>query len=284
MLAASLCFAVMSVCVKFAAPYFTTFELVGYRGAVAVVGLLVYAHFQRQTMRTAMPLGHAWRAFVGVTSLAGWFYSLSNLPLVTGVTLSYTSSLWVAGFFVIQSLLTQSKRASPAMLATLVVGFFGVILILQPTIRQDQWWHGVVGLLSGAVAALAYLQVAALGNAGEPEIRIVFYFSLGCVVVGAASLLFSGVSQPGWVGFKWILPIGISATAGQLLLTRAYSRGSTLLVANLQYSGIVYSSLLSVMIFNDQLSSTAWIGIVLVLLGGLGATYLRNTSGTKPSA
>ncbi len=283
MLAASLCFAVMSVCVKFAAPYFTTFELVGYRGAVAVVGLLIYAHFQKQTMRTDMPLGHAWRAFVGVTSLAGWFYSMSNLPLATGVTLNYTSSLWVAGFFVIQSVFTKSKRVSPAMLTTLIVGFLGVVLILQPTIRQDQWWYGVVGLLSGAVAALAYLQVAALGQAGEPEIRIVFYFALGSLVVGAGVALLGGLSQPGWVGFKWILPIGVSATAGQLLLTRAYSRGSTLLVANLQYSGIIYSCLLGVLIFNDQLSSTAWIGIALVLLGGLGATYLRNTSTTKPT-
>jgi S-adenosylmethionine uptake transporter len=275
MLGAALSFALMSVCVKFASPYFTTFELVGYRGVVAVAGLLLMAHFQRQTMRTKKPLGHAWRALVGVASLAGWFYSLSNLPLATGVTLNYTSSLWIGGFLVLAGLVTRKNQVSPKMLATLVIGFIGVMLILQPTISKDQWWHGLVGLLSGAIAALAYLQVAALGRTGEPEIRIVFYFALGSLIAGVVSILFTGFSNPGWLGFKWVLPIGVTALLGQLMMTRAYSRGSTLLVANLQYAGIIYSSFFGVWIFNDKLSSTAWIGIALVIIGGVGASIVR---------
>ena len=43
-----------------------------------------------------------------------------------------------------------------------------------------------MGLLSGVIAATAYLQVTALGRIGEPEYRIVFYFSLGGVAAGAA--------------------------------------------------------------------------------------------------
>ena len=42
-----------------------------------------------------------------------------------------------------------------------------------------------MGLLSGLLAAMAYLQVTALGKAGEPEARIVFYFSVGSICVGA---------------------------------------------------------------------------------------------------
>ena len=60
----------------------------------------------------------------------------------------------------------------------MLLGFAGVALILRPTIEQDQLWHGLIGLLSGMIAATAYLQVTALGRAGEPEYRIVFYFSL----------------------------------------------------------------------------------------------------------
>jgi drug/metabolite transporter (DMT)-like permease len=176
---------------------------------------------------------------------------------------------------VLAGLVTKKNAISPLMLGTLVVGFIGVVLILQPTISKDQWWHGLVGLLAGAIAALAYLQVASLGKAGEPEIRIVFYFALGSLIAGIVSVLFTGISMPGWAGFKWVLPIGISALLGQLMMTRAYARGSTLLVANLQYAGIIYSSLFGVWVFDDKLSSTAWIGIALVFVGGIGASVVR---------
>jgi drug/metabolite transporter (DMT)-like permease len=58
-----------------------------------------------------------------------------------------------------------------------VLGFAGVALILRPTIEHNQLWHGLTGLMSGMLSAMAYLQVTALGRAGEPEVRVVSYFS-----------------------------------------------------------------------------------------------------------
>ena len=60
------------------------------------------------------------------------------------------------------------------------------MLVLRPTIEHDQWGHGLAGLLSGLVSAAGYLQVVTLGRLGEPESRIVFYFSIGSIVGGAA--------------------------------------------------------------------------------------------------
>jgi S-adenosylmethionine uptake transporter len=64
-------------------------------------------------------------------------------------------------------------------MAAVLLGFVGVALVLRPTITSDQLWHGAAGLLSGLLSATAYLQVTALGRAGEPEVRVVLYFSLG---------------------------------------------------------------------------------------------------------
>jgi S-adenosylmethionine uptake transporter len=46
--------------------------------------------------------------------------------------------------------------------------------------------------VSGMLSALAYLQVRALGQMGEPEYRVVFYFSLTGVVAGLLGALASG--------------------------------------------------------------------------------------------
>ena len=71
----------------------------------------------------------------------------------------------------------------PLVLAILA-SFAGVVMLLRPTIRVDQLPHSLIALCSGFIAALAYIQVRQMGVAGEPEYRVVFYFSLVCTVMG----------------------------------------------------------------------------------------------------
>ena len=137
---------------------------------------------------------------------------------------------------------------------------------------------GLIGLLSGMGAALAYMQVTALGKVGEPEGRTVFYFSIGTAVVGSVGVAFTGLtawSTASWQATAWLVPIGVLASLGQWCMTRAYSRGSTLLVANLQYSGIVFAAIYSVVLFGDQIPLLGWAGISLIVASGLVATVLR---------
>jgi S-adenosylmethionine uptake transporter len=222
---------------------------------------------------------HVWRSVVGVTSLAAWFYAIGHLPLATAMTLNYMSGIWVAVFLVggtlVMGKLQDATRQGPIVL-TVIAGFGGVILLLRPTIEQDQLFAGIVGLFSGLIAALAYMQVAALGRLNEPEARTVFYFSVGTTVVGAVLMLVTGISPWLWPSALWLLPIGLLAALGQLCMTKAYSRGSTLVVANLQYSGIVFGALFGLMLFGDQIPLMGWLGIALIMASGIASTVLRN--------
>jgi S-adenosylmethionine uptake transporter len=58
-------------------------------------------------------------------------------------------------------------------------------------------------------------------------------------------------------------------------MTRAYSRGATLLVANLQYTGIIFAAIYSLLLFGDQLPLIGWAGMALIVLSGVAATVLR---------
>jgi S-adenosylmethionine uptake transporter len=58
-------------------------------------------------------------------------------------------------------------------------------------------------------------------------------------------------------------------------MTRAYSRGATLLVANLQYAGIIFAAVYSLLLFGDQLPLIGWAGMTLIVLSGVAATALR---------
>jgi S-adenosylmethionine uptake transporter len=279
MILASLFFSMMGVCIKYASAHFHTFELVFFRGLIGVVFMAWICRVQGITLRTPIPMMHVWRSVVGVTSLAAWFYALGHLPLSTAMTLNYMSGVWVAVFLVGGTLLSgklrEIRRQVPIVLAVLA-GFGGVVLLLRPTIEQDQWLAGVVGLLSGLIAALAYIQVAALGRLHEPEARTVFYFSVGTTVVGAALMLITGMSTWLWPSVLWLLPVGVLAALGQLCMTKAYSRGSTMVVANLQYSGIVFGALFGLLLFGDQIALMGWLGMALIMASGIASTILRN--------
>jgi drug/metabolite transporter (DMT)-like permease len=73
----------------------------------------------------------------------------------------------------------------------------------------------------------------------------------------------------------WLLPVGLLASVGQLCMTRAYSHGATLVVASLQYSGIVFGAIYSIVLFGETLSLMGWTGMVLIVGSGIGATVLR---------
>ena len=278
MILASLFFATMSVCIKFAASHFDTFELVFYRGLIGMVIMASLCRAQGVSIRTPVPLMHVWRSIIGVMSLSAWFYAIAHLPLATAMTLNYMSGVWVAAFLVggtlVMGRLQDASRQGPVVL-TVLTGFAGVIMILRPTIEQNQLFAGVIGLLSGLGAAMAYMQVAALGRMGEPESRTVFYFSIGTTLVGGTAMLFTGASDWVWPQVLWLLPIGLLAALGQLCMTKAYTRGATMLVANLQYSGIVFAALYGLFLFGDVIPLIGWAGMVLIIASGIAATALR---------
>ncbi len=285
MILASLFFATMSVCIKFAAPYFDTFELVFYRGLIGMAFMASLCKVQKVSLRTPVPMMHVWRSIVGVASLSAWFYAIAHLPLATAMTLNYMSGVWVAAFLIGGTLVMgglQDANKQGPMVLTVIAGFAGVVMILRPTIEQNQLFAGVIGLLSGIGAALAYMQVAALGRVGEPESRTVFYFSIGTTVVGGLAIVFTGSSAWTWPHALWLLPIGVLAALGQLSMTKAYSRGSTLVVANLQYSGIVFAALYGLFLFGDQIPLIGWAGMLLIVASGIAATALRSRA--LPSA
>jgi S-adenosylmethionine uptake transporter len=310
MVLASLLFATMGVCVKIASDTFNSAELVFWRGVIGVVFMWALARAQGVSLATRYPGMHAWRSAIGVFSLGAWFYAIAHLPLATAMTLNYMSSVWIAAFLVGGALLAwnplrpDSKPLSDAgppqganaptggsaaraaasvgapftqgpLVLTVLAGFAGVVMMLRPTIDSNQGFAGLVGLLSGFGAAFAYLQVMALAKAGEPETRTVFYFAVGTVIAGGLGLLATGVSPWSWKSALWLIPIGVLASVGQLCMTRAYSSGATLVVANLQYSGIVFAAIYSLLLFGDRIPLIGWAGMALIVASGIAATALR---------
>jgi S-adenosylmethionine uptake transporter len=226
---------------------------------------------------------------VGVTSLWMWFYAISTLPLATAMTLNYMSPIWMAIWLFAHGWWHAKKRMEWPLLAAVGASFVGVICLLQPAFASDQFWPAMIAVVSSMLTAVAYLQVRKLGLAGEPENRVVFYFALMNIAAGIAGNYLFAKGGTVWhpihtaKGGLLLLGIGVCATSAQIAMTRAYRLGKTLVVANLQYTGIVFSSLWGVLLMGDDFGWLSWTGIGIILLSGIAATFYntRNTDRGK---
>ena len=273
MLVASALFAVLGACVKLAAARYHIAEIVLYRGLTGVVALAAYAQFTQRPLGTPIPWTHFRRGAVGTAALSLWFFAASTLPLGTATALNYTSSLFLAAFILGAALRARRPMNVPLML-TIALGFVGVLLVLQPSFGAGQSLGAAAGLLSGLLSATAYWYVRDLARQGEPEWRIVFYFSLSVLAIGTGGSVLIGFTAHTPAGAALLAAVGITALLAQLAMTRAYALGHALLTASLQYSAIVFSATLGVIIFADRIALAGWIGMAIIIGSGALATWL----------
>lgn len=273
MLVASLLFASMGVCVKLAAETHSPVEITFYRSFVSL--LLMFGLVRLRGVRLATP---EWRwqvsrGFVGFSALFAYFHAIALLPLATAVTLNYTSAIFLA-----ICLALAGVRLRVGMLGALATGLAGVTLLLKPTLHADQFGAGLIGLASGVLAGMAYFSVRELGARGEPEERTVFYFSLVSTCCAALWLLFGELHAVDPRSGLLLLGVAVFATLAQLAMTRAYTRGKTLISAALAYTTVIFSSLFGVLFWDEVLDALVWFAIGLIIVSGIAATHFSRAS------
>jgi drug/metabolite transporter (DMT)-like permease len=265
MLVAALGFGVMGALVKLGSAKFSSAELVFYRSSFGLVSIYAYIAYHKLPLTSPVVGMQISRAIVGLISLVLFFYAIAHLHLATAITLNYTSALFLAGFMPF----LLHERPKPILLGAILLGFMGVTLLLRPSFSSANALAGAMGLLSGFGAALAYVHVKQLGKLNEPDWRTVFYFTCISTIASGAWMLFDHFISLSWQDIPMLLGLGVSATIGQLAMTRAYRTGNTLIVASLAYTTVIFATLLGALFWQETLSSSEYIAIGIIMLGSI---------------
>lgn len=262
MLVAGFLFGCMGVFVKLGAQYFSNAELVFYRSLFGLLMVYVFIRPGGGTLGTRHWQAHLWRGLSGSVALLLFFYCITLLPLASAVTLNYTSPLFL-------TVLVLKERFHLPLALAIALGFCGIALLLHPTLQRDQLLPGLLGLGSGFLASVAYLNVKQLGLKGEPGWRVVFYFTLIGSLLGGIVMQFGTVHRLTAPGLLILLGLGFSATLAQLALTHAYHTGKTLVVGSLSYSTIAFASLFGMLLWHETLPPSGWAGMLLIVASGV---------------
>ncbi len=266
MLVAGFFFAAMGVFVKFGAEQFDAAEMAFYRSFVGLFFITGLVVVRRGSVRTAHMGGHAIRSVVGSISLIGYFYAMSKLPLATAQTLNYTSPIFLA----IATVVVLGEKFSYWLVAAIALGFLGVATLLQPTLNGGREAAALIGLFSGVFSAWAYLSVRTLGKLGEPDYRVVFWFTVIGSLLCAGWQLSTSTFHAVRLDNVWIVVgIGFCGTAAQLAMTRAYRTGNTLVCGALSYSTLVFGAVATFIVWNERLAPLEWVGMGIIIASGI---------------
>ncbi len=262
---ATLSFCVMVAAVKVARTELGPFEIIAWRGAVSVP--LAFAFSWRSGFRMGrLPVFLA-RAAFGFAAMSCFFTAAKGLSLADLSLITRLQPLIVA--LTAPLLLGARERSGPMIWLALVIGLAGCAVLIGPEMSVGNGF-GLWALAATTASAIAHTAVRALGQSEAPR-TVVFWFQLSNAPFAVAAQLALVGTLPRLPPPSLIAPVlvcGIAATAGQLLMTKAYQQDRATVVAAASYSGPLWSVLLDLAVFGIVPGWTVAVGGALVVAAG----------------
>jgi len=271
-LSASFLFAVMGTLVKVVSSSINNEMVVFSRNAFALIFILPWLWYSRPSggVRTKCFKFHMLRSGAGLAAMYSFFYAIAHLHLSEAFLLSATSPLFIP--LIASAWIHESATAY--VRGAVIIGFFGVVLILKPGFANFQPAM-FVALMSGVFAALAMVTIRRM-SASEPAIRIVFYFAFLSTIISAVPLSWAWESPSPEIWWSIAL-IGLLASVAQFFLTRGYSLAPAAQMGPLTYGSVVFATLNGWLFWGENLDKLTWVGAVLVCIAGAITTRRTET-------
>jgi drug/metabolite transporter (DMT)-like permease len=244
----------------------------------SLVGLLVLMPWlltgDRGRFRTQRFGAHFVRALFGGSAMLCLFVSLSLMPLADVTALTYTAPLFAtAGAALILGEQVRLRRWTAT-----TVGLLGALVIIRPG-TSDLSWGVVTALAAAAFMAGAALSIKSLSRTERAD-TIVFYFGSLATLLSLIPALFVW-RWPAVDAWLWLGLIGISATAGQMLLTRAFAAAEASAVLPFDFSRLIVVSVIAAFAFNELPDLWTYIGAGIILSAAVYIAHRETRIGSE---
>ena len=262
------CLALISAFAKAVAPDVSSGVIVFFQYAISLVVLMPwFVRVGVRNLRThKLKLQLVWSIF-GLGSQFLLFVALTTIPLLDASLLANASPLFIP----LVVWVWQKERPDAWLAFTLLLGFVGIVLILQPGGASGIISLGTPIAIAAGVCSAIGLTAAGLLQKTELVPRTLFwYFLLSPLLVSPIS--FATWTMPTPRAWLYLLLIGVCMAAAQLLTVLAYTQASPSRLAPFNYSVVVFSALIGWVVWNEVPNLLTLAGAVLVAVGGILST------------
>jgi drug/metabolite transporter (DMT)-like permease len=212
---------------------------------------------------TARFPAHARRTVLGLIGMVFNFSAVIMLPLAEATAIGFSMPI----FATLLAALLLREQVGIHRWSAVLVGFVGVIVIARPDAAHLAQPGFIIAILGAIMTALVSIALRDLGRS-EPAPVVVFWFSaLSLLPLALLMLWFGRWHDP--LTWAVLAGMGLSGGLAQLCLTASLRYGPVSMVLAMDYSQIVWATLVGWLLFSTWPEPTSWIGAILIVASGL---------------
>lgn len=270
MLASAITFTLMTSLIKYLGADYSPALQTFYRQAA---GLLVLAPIIVRdpvgAFRTSRPGILLFRSLAGTLGLVLAFWAYQELPLAEANALSFTRTLWIVPL----AIFVLGEKVGPWRLGATLIGFGGVLIMLQPSIANAVGWPAAAALSSAALFAMTITGMKVMTRDHSVTVLMVWSAVLGFVL--SIPLAVTEWRWPDPVDLALLAAMGVLGLVTQVCYIKGMALGDAAAMAPIDYTRLVFAILFGLVLFHEVPNLVTMLG-ALVVVGSTLVITLRD--------
>ena len=251
-------FGLMAVCIRLASKQLHPFEIAFFRNFFGFVILLPILYRHGPALLRTDKLGfYIGRCSIGMVSMLAGFWAIVNLPLAQAIALSYSTPLFVT----IAAVLVLGEVVRARRWTAVIVGFLGVMLIVQP-FGQSFTAASLVAVLAAVASASAAISIKFLSRTEHPD-AIVLYTTMIWVPMSLVPALMVWETPVG-ITWLWIVLAGFLGTTAHMFWTRAMKLGEASMLTPISFLQVLVVAVFGWFLFGEALDRWTVLGAAII--------------------
>ena len=271
MLLAILCVDMYMVVIKFLGDEYTVIQLAVFRNIAGVIPLFILILFTKEYLSVFKNLNNKFLVLsffrgIGFLSMNIFiFISVINLDFATAMVLTFSSPF----FIVILSIIFLKDKVGIYRWSAIFIGFFGVVLIMQPT--SDIFnFYSIFPILTAVAWAFTVIILKFIPE-GHSTAKIQLYTLIFNVIGGVILFLITTghTDIKNTQDFLLMTLTGILGGTAAILFIYSYRLISASKMASFEYFGIPSSFVLGWLFFNEAPWEQLFPGVFVIVFAGM---------------
>jgi len=206
------------------------------------------------------------RALINIISMICWFSAIGMMHFEKATALGFTTPL----FTTVLAVLILGEVIRFHRTAALLLGFIGILIIIRPGYMPFEF--GTILMLVASLSFSFVLIFVKKLSATDSSLTIIFYHLLYMTPAFFILSLFYWEN----VNLNQLIIFSLMGASGLLshwCLAQAFKMSDTTFVMPLQFTKLIWASLIGLFIFAEQPDIWTWIGGVIIFISVVYITY-----------
>jgi drug/metabolite transporter (DMT)-like permease len=262
MLGALSSFLALAVAARELSAVLDTFQILFWRSAVGLVIVVAILSVKGwRFARTAQPMLQVLRNVVHFAGQWGWVYGVAHIAIAEVFAIEFTMPIWT----LLLAALFLGERITRVRLASVLLGFAGILIIVRPGIAAVE--TAQLAVLGAAVAfALSAYVITKRLVATDTPLTILFWMTVVQLPIGFAG----GVPHWTWPsGWLWVAvaAVGAAALGAHYCMARALNLADATVVVPMDFLRLPLAFVVGYLLYRDRVDVYVLIGALVIFAG-----------------